>query len=1468
MPESIKGKFAMNPVLTLCRAGAARLLAGFALLACLVSHAATADQGERSQLIALREQLEMQLDIFSRTPAQAGTSFSPEQTLERLQEIESELIGKKTPLCSRKLRQISDIAAMQGDYPTAIEGSELCLSMITWIYGADHWRTSESRKILRSIQAESKLLPAQRQRLLRLHNVVSHCSKSANAAEMRNNLETLTDVQHEMRQLLDRDHSLLGAVYAAEFSILMELGEFRLARDRSLEQIAIHEPSSVPGETLLQTARINLATTELELGHYDEAYRILVTAEAPYAHEEPSLGHEALWNTKAIVLIQSGAFLPAKEAIERYIQLREARFPWDTRSHAVGLGSKGAILLRGGDLNAAMPVLQQAIQLAVGADDPITEARARLSLAEVLQDMHRYKESEGEMRKSLELRIRRLSTGHPDTIRCIKSIAVLQLRQKRNQEAAELTSRALEMLTPFKDEQPTLYSEVCHLDGIIQQRLGNPELARKAFLQAEKFAPQYHGGGLFSRFNRLAMEVTLGEETAADELELVVIQLGNLLNPRESVLAFEALAAARLQRADVAAAVDAMDVSRRALRIHHQVNLPGLSQSEQLSVVNAQRPVGGYADYIHFAHQAQQPGPTAKTLEWVLNDKGFVTEVLADVNQFNRNLSSASDRALAEELQVIRGMFAKELAAGQTAEKSSLVKLQRRADEISLELGLAARPLILNRPWVTVNDLRKRLPGDSVLVEILRTSPSPSSADVAKYFAWVVPPDGIDDVQLIDLGPASRIDDLVTEFRQQMQAMQKSADISTVNSSLRAQLNADAKNVTTQLARLILGHQDASYHGKHTGLSNHLTNFRRWIISPDAMLWLFPWDTLPLTSEDKLVAHRHVVSYLTSGRQLTLPSTESQSANTLTLYDPSFGEGTHRPTFLAQLPRWGQLPGTADQVSASADYFRKLRGQHYQLSGHAATEEAFRRACKSLGELFIATHGYSALAENGSVEESDDRSSNSGFQPLQFCGLVMAGGNLPTTGQHDNYLSGEEIMQLDLEGSNVFCTACVSGLGLNQDGQGVASLNQAFQLAGARSLVTTLWEVQQQSGTVPLMNAYWAHRSEDKSPVDALAEAKLKVLSDSRTAHPYFWAGFTASMTPEFSGQPEVTDTAVTPRSAELLLKWARYTDALKSYDQLLIENSTPELLAGRGCALLGLNRLEEAHESLTSALELNPDHLLARYGMVRHAFLSNTFSDAIDQTAKIMQQYPLAAWSSLLGGQIAFLSAVIAEDGADKLKNMREAESMLSFAVSADPDLLEAQKLHGMACGFIADQLSIVTAQGTQQNATNPESRRWLQKAVEALDRIVERNDQFPDVYLFRAEVKIVLLGKDFPSTLLDCCEACRRNPDQAPFLQLLVQSLYFPEIQSQTGLIEQIEDALKHLPRNYIVEISALQTSMQQLIDSGRKELEPLVRQLQAKGDADAQRLDERLKRSVDAKNSGDQRLNRIKESINNRN
>jgi CHAT domain-containing protein len=163
------------------------------------------------------------------------------------------------------------------------------------------------------------------------------------------------------------------------------------------------------------------------------------------------------------------------------------------------------------------------------------------------------------------------------------------------------------------------------------------------------------------------------------------------------------------------------------------------------------------------------------------------------------------------------------------------------------------------------------------------------------------------------------------------------------------------------------------------------------------------------------------------------------------------------------------------------------------LLGDQATKTAFRRLpLNQYKVIHLALHGYAD-------PEFPDRSA-----------LVFAPQSSPVD---DGLLQVREIRTLPLNTELVTLSACDTGVGPVGE-EDVANIVNAFIEAGAQSVVSTLWEMEDQS-TAQLMIAFYRHLSHRESKAEALREAQLELLKSGDP--PYFWAGF------ELDGEPNAT---------------------------------------------------------------------------------------------------------------------------------------------------------------------------------------------------------------------------------------------------------------------------------------------------------------------------------------------------------
>jgi CHAT domain-containing protein len=205
---------------------------------------------------------------------------------------------------------------------------------------------------------------------------------------------------------------------------------------------------------------------------------------------------------------------------------------------------------------------------------------------------------------------------------------------------------------------------------------------------------------------------------------------------------------------------------------------------------------------------------------------------------------------------------------------------------------------------------------------------------------------------------------------------------------------------------------------------------------------------------------------------------------------------------------WPELPGTGqelEKVIALAGS-RKVR----RLSGNEASTAQLLADMPQARWVHLATHGFFAEARFRSVLQIDEKlferrafregPAPGARNPLVLSGIVLAGANLPIKDiLHDDggILTAEAIAGLPLQNLELaVLSACETGLGEVAGGEGVFGLQRAFHLAGARSVVASLWKVSDR-GTQLLMTRFYENLWQKKMPkLEALREAQLWMLRE------------------------------------------------------------------------------------------------------------------------------------------------------------------------------------------------------------------------------------------------------------------------------------------------------------------------------------------------------------------------------------
>lgn len=494
--------------------------------------------------------------------------------------------------------------------------------------------------------------------------------------------------------------------------------------------------------------------------------------------------------------------------------------------------------------------------------------------------------------------------------------------------------------------------------------------------------------------------------------------------------------------------------------------------------------------------------PSTDIYQEMVRSRALVADEMA---RRQKNLNASNDPEVARLLKEMDKARADLLAVEQVShakEGNNEAILQATSRMETIERELAERSVDQrNDQRVTsarLEDLRRSLPAQAVLISYVAyqryavEKVDPARILTPAYIAFVLKP-GSDRIYVIDLGDAKPINELVNRAR-------ASADAEAHAGGLGSIRNERAWREAGEALRKLVWDP----------LRAEIGNAKLALVIPDGVLNLIPFSALP-DGKGYLVEHGPVIHMLSSERDL-IPSENTHPKTGLVAFgDPAFGQTGDRP-LVAGLRDAGiscknldtvesrPLPGTAVEVNDLRAAWQRWNGGEASTleTGADATLARFLDEAPRSRVLHVATHAFLL-----------DSSCGDG-NPLLRSGFIFAGDG---DTKKPSIITAQQIASMDLNGVDwAVLSACNTGNGALEDGEGVLGLERAFRVAGAHSVLMSLWSVDDDLTRQFMHELYLQRLGLHASTADAVWNAERKLLLARRAAgkstQPWYWAGF------------------------------------------------------------------------------------------------------------------------------------------------------------------------------------------------------------------------------------------------------------------------------------------------------------------------------------------------------------------------
>jgi CHAT domain-containing protein/tetratricopeptide (TPR) repeat protein len=1022
-----------------------------------------------------------------------------------------------------------------GKFTEAIELAKQVLAICERVLGSDHWLTDEARRSIECHRDYARLPKEGRQ------TIASVDSLEEEAKALENRVK-YADAERIRREVLEILHRWLGeghpdTVASYGFLALNLSAQGRYAEAQPLLQRGLDIRRQVLGENHPWTAISygNLALNLNAQGRYAEAQ--------PLFHRALDIRRKALgeshlhtaigYNNLALNLDEQGRYAEAQPLFQRALDIHRKALGEGRPDTATCYSNLAYNLDAQGRYTEAQPLLQRALDIrrqALGEGHPDT-ARGYHNLAMNLDAQGQHAAAQPLLQRALEIYRQALSVGHPDSAACYHSLAVSLDEQGRYTEAQPLFQRALDIRRQALGE-------------------GHPDTSTG-----------YHNLALNLEAQGRLQEAMAHWKAAAESLERSRRALSSSGLERAQVKQIDPLSASAI-------ALARQDQGREAWRYWESSLARGLLDdlsARQLRPLTVEQR-SQEADFLgQLQRLEEQIGKLAAKPRRSEDDRRL--------EQLRNHAGTLRGRFLELEqaLEARYGAFAgkptalKDIQAALPADAALVgwIDLRPRGPRPSYHWACVVRkygdPAWVKIPgsskdgdWTKEDDrpvamlrdaLARNLPAwRGLAAQVVRQRLEPVVPDLKEVKRLIILPSqdlASVPIEVLVAAGSAELSKLVVSYAPSGTMLARliqprSGDagpprLLALGDPAYGEPEPEAAPPTPPdhgIAILAVQPYSAA-HLAEIQRGDVLLEYNGKILKSAADLEVVPAEAGPRRIPVKLWRHGEVRTLDVSAGPLGInPHREGTAAEAILAQHE--GDKTLRPLTRGQ--NWDRLPGTRREVETIAGLFPDAKAT--TLLGSKATESAVQRLVAS-GELahyrylHFATHGWTnpAVAMSSAIILAPDAD--------RFAD--------PTALETDGQITAQQIVQTwKLDADLVVLSACQSSLGRYAGGEGYLGFSQALFVAGARAVVLSLWEVNDES-TALLMQRFYENLLGRRAGLagampkaEALSEAKqwLRMLTAKQLAdltrsnprparrraaqaatrrsydHPYYWAAF------------------------------------------------------------------------------------------------------------------------------------------------------------------------------------------------------------------------------------------------------------------------------------------------------------------------------------------------------------------------